>query len=42
MNLKILHLENRINLLNARDPIGSTKLINKLKRQIRQLEKENN
>lgn len=40
MNLKILHLENRISLLNSRDPTGNAKLINKFKRQIRQLKKE--
>lgn len=40
MNLKILKLENRINLLNARDSMGNAKIINKLKRQIRQIEKE--
>lgn len=29
---------NRINLLNARDPVGNIKLINKLKRQLRALQ----
>ena len=33
-------LQARINLLQQRDPIGNANIINKLKRQIRQLEQK--
>ena len=33
-------LKNRINLLQGRDPVGNQRLINKLMRKIRAMEKE--
>lgn len=37
MNNQILALENRIQLLQNRDPVGNLRLINKLKRRLRAL-----
>ena len=37
MNFEIMMLENRINLLSNRDPVGNMRLINKLKRRLRRL-----
>ena len=33
-------LKNRINLLQERDPIGNQRIVNKLKRRVRAMEKE--
>lgn len=35
MNMKIVALENRIALLQGRDPVGNAKIINKLRRRLR-------
>ena len=37
----ILAIKNRINVLQARDPVGNQNIINKLKRKLRKLEKNN-
>ena len=37
MNFEIMMLENRINLLTNRNPVGNMRLINKLKRRLRRL-----
>ena len=37
MNNQILALENRIHLLQSRDPIGNMRIVNKLKRRLRAL-----
>ena len=37
MNLVIMNLENRINLLTNRDPVGNMRIINKLRRRLRRL-----
>ena len=37
-NLAILNLEHRIHLLSMRDPIGNHRIINKLKRRLRNLQ----
>ena len=37
MNLVIMNLENRINLLTNRDPVGNMRIINKLRRRLRKL-----
>ena len=34
---EITKLENRISLLNGRDPIGNLRIVNKLKRRLRRL-----
>ena len=34
MNMNAAHLENRITLLTARDPVSNEKIIKKLKRQL--------
>lgn len=36
----LMRLKNRINLLNERDPGGNEKLIKKMMREVRKLEKE--
>lgn len=36
----ILEIQNRIHLLDERDPVGNLRIINKLKRQLRKLETE--
>ena len=36
-NLKVIKLENRINLLTARDAVCNAKLIRKLERQLRNM-----
>lgn len=36
-NLKVIKLENRINLLTARDAVGNAKIIRKLERQLRNM-----
>lgn len=41
MQKSIEHYKNRINILEARDPVGNRNLINKLTRKVRQLEKSN-
>ena len=40
MNNRILALENRINLLQNRDPVGNMRLVNKLKRRLRALQNQ--
>ena len=40
MNHQILALENRINLLQGRDPVGNMRLVNKLKRRLRALQNQ--
>lgn len=37
MNATILALENRINILRNRDPVGNMKIIRKLERRLRAL-----
>ena len=37
MNMEILCLENRINLLRNRDPVGNAAIIRKLERRLRVL-----
>lgn len=37
MNIEIMNLENRIALLQGRDPVGNARIINKLKRRLRKL-----
>lgn len=37
MNNQILALENRIQLLQNRDPVGNMRIVNKLKRRLRAL-----
>ena len=39
MNNTILALENRINLLRGRDPVGNFRIIRKLERRLRALQK---
>ena len=39
INMEILKIENRIALLSNRDPVGNMRIINKLKRQLRKLQK---
>lgn len=41
MNLEIILLENRINLLVNRDPVGNARIINKLRRRHRRLTASN-
>ena len=38
MNTTILSLENRINLLRNRDPVGNMRIIRKLERRLRKLQ----
>ncbi len=40
MNNPILALENRINLLQNRDPVGNMRIVNKLKRRLRALQNQ--
>lgn len=40
MNNQILALENRINLLQGRDPVGNMRIVNKLKRRLRTLQNQ--
>ena len=40
MNYKILAIENRINLLTQRDPVGNIRIVNKLKRRLRKMKNE--
>lgn len=40
MNNQILALENRINLLQGRDPVGNMRIVNKLKRRLRALKNQ--
>ena len=37
MNLEIMKLENRINLLTNRDPVVNAKIIRKLERRLRKI-----
>ena len=37
MSFEIMMLENRINLLSNRDPVGNMRIINKLRRRLRRL-----
>ena len=37
MNLEIMKLENRINLLTNRDPVINAKIIRKLERRLRKI-----
>lgn len=40
MNNQILALENRIQLLQNRDPVGNMRIVNKLKRRLRTLQNQ--
>lgn len=40
MKFDKLHLENRIALLTARDPVANEKIIKKLKRQLKRAKQE--
>ena len=40
MNNQILALENRIHLLQNRDPVGNMRIVNKLKRRLRALQNQ--
>ena len=40
MNNQILALENRIQLLQGRDPVGNMRIVNKLKRRLRTLQNQ--
>lgn len=40
MTRTIEALKNRINLLQERDPIGNQRIVNKLKRRVRAMEKD--
>ena len=40
MNNQILALENRIHLLQNRDPVGNMRIVNKLKRRLRTLKNQ--
>ena len=40
MNNHILALENRINLLQNRDPVGNLRIVNKLKRRLRAIQNQ--
>jgi hypothetical protein len=42
MNGTIIGLENRINLLRARDPVGNEKIVRKLERYLRRLKASEN
>ena len=35
--MEIMNLENRIRQLTNRDPVGNTRIVNKLKRRLRKL-----
>ena len=37
MDFEILHLENRISILNGRDPVANANIIRKLQRRLRKL-----
>lgn len=39
IDLTIVNIENRIHLLTMRDPIGNYRIIQKLKRRLRNLQK---
>ena len=41
MQKSIEHYNNRISILEARDPVGNHNIINKLTRKIRNMEKSN-
>lgn len=40
MNNQILALENRIQLLQNRDPVGNMRIVNKLKRRLRAIQNQ--
>lgn len=40
MNIKIMAIENRINLLRNRDPVGNANIIRKLERQLRKMQNQ--
>ena len=40
MNNHILALENRIQLLQNRDPVGNLRIVNKLKRRLRAIQNQ--
>lgn len=40
MNIKIMSIENRINLLRNRDPVGNANIIRKLERQLRKMQNQ--
>ena len=40
MNYKMFAIENRINLLTQRDPVGNIRIVNKLKRRLRKMKGE--
>ena len=40
MSTKIMSIENRINLLRNRDPVGNANIIRKLERQLRKMQNQ--
>lgn len=40
MSIKIMAIENRINLLRNRDPVGNANIIRKLERQLRKMQNQ--
>lgn len=40
MNIKIMGIENRINLLRNRDPVGNANIIRKLERCLRKMQNQ--
>ena len=38
MDIRKFTIQNRVNLLTSRDPVGNMRIINKLKRQLRNME----
>ena len=40
MRIEIMAIENRINLLRNRDPVGNANIIRKLERQLRKMQNQ--
>lgn len=40
MSIKIMAIENRINLLRNRDPVGNANIIRKLERQLHKMQNQ--
>lgn len=40
MSIEIMAIENRINLLRNRDPVGNANIIRKLERQLRKMQNQ--
>ena len=40
MSIKIMAIENRINLLRNREPVGNANIIRKLERQLRKMQNQ--